>query len=109
MKISRTGNFRSKVGKIMLGLVLAAMIGGADVVPSFGENGHNRGERHGERRYENRGRGYDRGRHYVRGGRGYYRPYYGYQERVYVAPPVVYAPPPPPGIHIFFPPVIIRP
>lgn len=44
MKTSSTWNFRSIVGKIMLGLVVAAMIGSADVVPSFGADNHSRGE-----------------------------------------------------------------
>jgi hypothetical protein len=52
--------------------------------------------KHDNGRYEHRGRGYDRDR-YVRG------------RSVYVSPPVIYAPPPPPGIDIFFPPIIIHP
>ena len=106
MKTSSTWNFRSIVGKIMMGLVLAAMIGSADVVPSFGENDHNRGEKHDNGRNEQRGRGHDRDRY--EHGRREYRSY-GYRERVYVPPPVVYAPPPAPGISIFFPPIVIRP
>jgi hypothetical protein len=101
MKTSSTSNFRSIVGKIMMGLVLASMIGSIDVVPALGRD-DNRG------RYENRGRGYD---HRYEGRRNY-RPYgyYGHRERVYYPPPpVVYAPPPPPGIGIFFPPIFIHP
>jgi len=107
----------------MMGLVLAAMIGSIDVTQSFGDDGYNR---HDRGRYEHRGRGYDhdrydhRGRGYDRDrydhrGRGYYyvrgrrvyRPYV-YRERVYAPPPVYYEPAPPPGISIFFPPLIIR-
>jgi hypothetical protein len=94
MKTSSTCNFRSIVGKIMMGLVLAAMISSIGVVSALGE----------DRRREDDRRGYR--------GRGDYRPYgqYGHKERVYYPPPrVIYAPPPPPGIGIFFPPLIIRP
>ena len=38
MKTSSTWNFRSIVGKIMMGLVLAAMIGSIDVVPALGKD-----------------------------------------------------------------------
>ena len=93
MKTSNTWNFRSIVGKIMMGLILASMIGSIDVVPAIARDDHGR--------YENRGRGDHR----------VYRPYghYGHRERVYYPPPpVVYAPPPPPGIGIFFPPIFIH-
>jgi hypothetical protein len=107
MKTSSTWNYRSIVGKTMMGLVLAAMIGSMEVVPALAKDGHhNRIERHDKGRYEHRGRGYDRGR-YVRG-RRVYQPY-GYSERVYYPPPVVYEPPPPPGIGIFLPPIFIHP
>ena len=100
MKTSSTWNFRSIVGKIMMGLVLAAMIGGIDVVPALAKDDHKRVERHDNGRSEHRGRGYDRGR-YVHG-RDDYQPY------GYAPPPVIYVPPPQPGISIFFPPIIIR-
>jgi hypothetical protein len=109
MKTSSRWNFRSKGGKVMMGLALAAMIGSINVATSFGDDDYNRGGRHDDGRYEHRGRGYDDGRYehrgrghdrYVRGRSGYY----GYRERVYVPPPVVYEPPSPPGISIFFPP-----
>ena len=35
MKTASTWNFRSIVGKIIMGLVLAAMIGSIDVAPAF--------------------------------------------------------------------------
>jgi hypothetical protein len=101
MKTSSTWNFRSIVGKIMMGLVLVSMIGIIDVVPA-----HSKNNKQDNRRYEqNRGRSYNHGR-------PVYRPYgyYGHRERVYYPPPrVIYAPPPPPGIGIFFPPIIIHP
>jgi hypothetical protein len=96
MKTSSTWNFRSIVGKIMMGLVLASMIGSIDVLPALGRDNY-------------RGRGYEHGRYYDHG--RYYRPYgyYGHRERVYYPPPpVVWAPPPPPGVGIFFPPFFIR-
>jgi hypothetical protein len=96
MKTSSAWNFRPMVGKIMMGLVLAAMIGGIDVAPALGKDDHKRMEKRDYGRYEQRGRGYDRNR-YARG------------RRVYVPPRVIYAPPQPPGISIFFPPIFIRP
>ena len=88
-----------------MGLVLAAMIGSIDVVPALGKDG-----KHDNGRYENRGRGNDRGHYVYERGRRVYRPYgYVYRERVYVPPPVIYAPPEPPGIRIFFPPIFIHP
>ena len=106
MKTSSTWNFRSIVGKIMLGLVVVTMIGSADVVPSFGRDNHSRGGRQAGGRDEQRGRGHDRYRN--EHGRREYRSY-GYREGFYVPPPVIYAPAPPSGIGIFFPSVIIRP
>jgi hypothetical protein len=105
MKTSRTWNFGSIVGKIMMGLVLALMIGSIGAAPALGKD--KRG-RHDNGRYEHRDRGHDRGHYVYERGRRVYRPY-GYGGPVYVAPPVVYAPPPPPGISIFFPPIFIHP
>ncbi len=100
------------VGKITLGLVLAGLIGSVHVAPAFADDDdHERGERwerHDHDRYEHRGRGYDeRHRHGQYRRERYRREYlpYGYRERVYIEPPVVYAPPPPPGISIFLPPL----
>jgi hypothetical protein len=99
---------------MMMGLVLAIMIGCMGVLPALAKNnkgGHDTG------RSDYRGRGYDHGRGgYYRNpyvhGRQVYRPYgysYDYGGRVYAPPPLIYAPPPPPGISIFFPPIIIYP
>jgi hypothetical protein len=96
MKTSSTWNFRSIVGKIMMGLVLAAMIGSIDVAAALGKDDHKRMGKHDNGRYEDRGRGYDRDR-YVQG------------RRVYAPPRFIYEPPPPPGIGIFFPPIFIHP
>jgi len=105
MKTTSTWNLRSIVGKIMMVLVLATMIGSMEAAPAFAKDDHKRMGKHDNGRYEHRGRGYDRDR-YARG-RRHYRPY-GYREGVYVPPPVYYEPPPAPGISIFFPPVVIR-
>jgi hypothetical protein len=96
MKTSSTWNFKFIVGTIMMGLVLAAMIGSIDVAPVLGKDNHKRMGKQDNGRYEQRGRGYDRN-HYVQG------------RRVYVPPRFIYAPPPPPGISIFFPPIFIHP
>ena len=101
MKTSVTWNFRPIVGKIMMGLALAAMIGSIDAAPALGRDGG----KHDNGRYEHRGRGYDHNRHVK--SRRVYR--HVYREPVYVEPRVIYAPPPPPGISIFFPPILIRP
>ncbi|MCK9389945.1 MAG: hypothetical protein M0Q01_00035 [Syntrophales bacterium] len=106
MKKSSSWNFGSIVGRIMMGLVLAAMIGSIDVAPALAKNDKNKGN-YNQGRYQQRGPGYQRNRTVYRT-RTVYQPY-GYRERVYVPPPVYYAPPPPPGIGIFFPPIFIHP
>jgi hypothetical protein len=97
MKTSSTWNFKSIVGKIMLGLVLVTMIGSINVTPALGKDNHKRMGKHDNGRYEHRGRGYDRDRYVVR------------DRRVYYPPPVVYVEPPAPGISIFVPPIYIHP
>ena len=103
MKTSSIWSFKSIVGKIMMGLVLAAMIGSIDAATALGKEG-----KRSNARYENRGRGNDRGHYVYERGRRVYRPY-GYRERVYVEPPVIYVPSRPPGFSIFFPPIFIHP
>ena len=111
MNASDTWNFRSIVGKVMTGLLLAALIGSVEVTPAMarGNDNHNEnrgGQRHDNRRPEHRGHGEGHYRgHYE--GRRVYRGYR-YAEPVYVAPPVYYAPPPAPGISIFLPTIHIR-
>jgi hypothetical protein len=51
MKTSSTWNFRSLVGKIMMGLVLAAMIGSIDVAPALGKDNQKRMGKHDNGRY----------------------------------------------------------
>jgi uncharacterized membrane protein len=119
MKTSSNRNYGIIIGRIMMALVLAIMIGSMDVSPAFAKNnkgGHDKGGHY-------KG-GHDNGRKYHHGKGGYYHnpaywPYgysYGYRGSVYASPPVIYAPPPviyapppPPGISIFFPPIIIYP
>jgi hypothetical protein len=96
MKTLSAWNFRSIMGKIIMGLVLVVMIGSINVTPVLGKDDHERMGRHDNGRH--RGQRYDR----------HDRDRYGYDRRVYVAPPVVYVEPPPPGIQIFFPPVYIH-
>ena len=99
MKISSIWKFRSVVGKLVIGLVFAAIVGGIDALPALGDD-HERQGKHDNGRYEQKGRGHDRARfeHGRRDNRSY-----GYSERVYAPPPVVYAPAPAPGINIFLP------
>lgn len=83
-------NFRSVVGKIVMALVCASMIGGTFIAPAFADD-------HGKRRgYQKQSR------------RVYHPPprrHYYYSEPVYVPPPVYYHPAPyqSPGISIVFP------
>jgi len=103
MKTSRKWNFKSIAGMIMLGLVLALMVGSVNVTPAFAKN-----DKHYKKNYNNN-RGYHRG-HYKQAPVYRHYGYYGHREPVYYPPPpVVFAPPPPPGIGIFFPPIFIRP
>ena len=107
MKTSDAGNFRSMAGKMMLGLVVASMIGGIWVAPAGAgdrEYREGRGGRYDNRGYEGRGHWRDGDRYR---GRRVYRSYQ-YVEPVYVAPPVYYAPQPAPGISIFLPTIHIR-
>jgi hypothetical protein len=102
MKTEGSWNIRSIMGKVMAVLVLATMLGAVDVLPAHSRENDRRIERRDNDRNENRGREYNRGR-YNNGRRNYRAPVY--RERVYVAPPVIYAPPRPPGLNIFLPPL----
>ncbi len=110
MNTLRKWKFKSIAGMIMLGLILALMVGSVNVTPAFAKN-----DKHYKKNYNNN-RGYQNNRGYHRGHYKQARPvyrhygYYGHREPVYYPPPpVVFAPPPPPGIGIFFPPIFIRP
>jgi hypothetical protein len=94
----------SVVGKIIITLIFALMVGGLLVMPVFSDDDHRGGPkqqgRHDNRRWQD-----DRRGHYDRGRYGYY-PYQ--PGTIYAPPPVYYAPEPSPGISIFFPPIHIR-
>ncbi|MEI6208149.1 MAG: hypothetical protein WCP20_15320 [Desulfuromonadales bacterium] len=104
MKTSRTWNIGNMAGKMMIGLLLAAVIGALDAVPAVAKDKDNQKhmERHDNGRSVHRGPGYDHK------GRRVYRSY-GHNERYYDPPRAVYVPPPPPGISVFFPPILFRP
>ena len=97
MKISSIWEFRSVAIRIMMGLVLAAMVGSINVLPALGDD-HGRNGKQDNVRAEHRGRANDRDAHDRRD----YR-HYGYREGYYSPPPVIYEPPPQPGIGIFLP------
>jgi hypothetical protein len=90
---TRARTFRSTVGKIVMALACASMIGGIFITPAYSDD-------HGRRE------GYRKHRKHKQIRRVYQPPprYY-YSEPVYVPPPVVYAPEPyqSPGITIVFP------
>jgi len=90
---TRSGKFRSTVGKIMMALACASMIGGIFIAPAFGADHDRREGYHKQRRYKHSRRVYQPP-----------RPYY-YPAPVYAPPPVVYAPDlyQSPGISIVFP------
>jgi hypothetical protein len=97
-------------GRLIFGLVLASLVGGLSALPAFGEDfkrpaysDRDRYERRDRDRYERRDRDRDAYNH-----RRVYR-HYAPRDRVYAPPAlIIEPPPPPPGIHIFFPPIIIR-
>jgi len=95
MRTLNTGarNTSSTIGRIVMALVCATMVGGIFITPAFSDD-HDRRE------------GYRKHRRYKQSRRVYQPPrrYY-YSEPVYVPPPVVYVPAPyqSPGISIVFP------
>jgi hypothetical protein len=95
MKTSSTWNIKSITGKVMMGLVLAAMIGSMDVAPAIGRDDYRRVEKQNNNRNEHRGRGNEHRRPVQK-------------RRAYIPPRVIYEPPPPPGFGIFFPPIFIH-
>ena len=106
---TRAGKFRSTVGKIVMALAFALMIGGILIAPAFGVESYGRGghEQYGQREHDQYQRGqYQQGR-YERGRRGYQHRTYYYSEPVYAPPVDVYVPTPWPGISIVFP-IFIR-
>ena len=102
MKRVLTWNFRFLGIAIIMGALLSALMVSVEVAPAIARDNDNRYDRG---RYEQNRRGYDRDHHDR--GRWVYRPY-GYRERVYRPPPVLYAPAPQPGIGLFFPPLFLN-
>ena len=89
----RTRQGRSSVGKIVLALTVAAVLGGLSPGPALSDDHdqRDRGQKRGHRVY----RPAYRAPSYSY---GYSQPYGYYQ----APPPVVYVPPPSPGISLFF-------
>jgi hypothetical protein len=93
----------SIVGRILMAIVFASLIGGISAGSALGQDRYRRQappprgyyDNHG--RYDHRGWYDHRGRRVVRP-RGYYRP-----GRVYGPPPAFVVPIPPPGVSIFLP------
>ena len=90
----------SIVGKILMALIFASVIGGLSAGPALSDNDRGRGPKQ-QGRHDNR-------RWQEHRGREVYRPYRYRPEPIYAPPPVFYAPEPSPGISIFFPPIHIR-
>lgn len=108
MNISRTPTCSSLIGAFITGCLLSTAVVVIPALPASARDNYRQQDNRNDRRYEHNRRGYERQR-YDRN-RRVYRPY-GYRERVYVPPPVMYAPappPPPPGIGIFFPPLFFH-
>jgi hypothetical protein len=91
----------SIVGKILMALIFASLIGGLSVGPAFGDNDRRGKGLKQQGRHDNR-------RWHDNRNRRVYRPYRYQPAPVYAPPPVIYAPLPSPGISIFFPPIHIR-
>jgi hypothetical protein len=96
----------SIVGRILMTIIFASVIGGLSAGPALGDN-NKRGGPKQQGRHDNRRFQEDRGRHEDRD-RRVYRHYRYEPEPIYAPPPVFYAPEPSPGISIFFPPIHIR-
>jgi hypothetical protein len=99
----RARKFSSTVGKIMMALVFASIIGGISITPAFARDNDGREGYQGQGRYEQGRRVKQPPRRYKQPPRHYY------QEPVYAPPPVVYTPNAyqSPGISLVFP-IIIR-
>lgn len=111
----RIKGFNSIVGKIVMTIVFALVIGFIYIAPAFSRDGDDRRGYNDDRRgYNTQGRyrqdRYEHGRYVYDHGRRVYQPrtYY-HPEPVYAPPPVVYypEPEPSPGISLVFP-IIIR-
>lgn len=107
MKISRIGKLKALASTIITGCLISAAFIAINVDPATAREDNRHQDKRGNQRYEQNRQSNNR-YHYERGRRVYHP--YGYRERMYRPPPVLYAPapPPPPGIGIFFPPLFIH-
>ena len=102
----RIKGFSLIVGKIVMTIVFASMIGGIYIAPAFGRDGDDRRGYNTQGRYQ-QGR-YEHGQYgYVHGRRVYQPRTYYHPQAVYGPPPVEYYPEPSPGISLVFP-IVIR-
>ena len=101
---TRAKHFRSTVGKIVMALTFASVVGAISLVPALGQDNNRRqGYQDGNRqqRQGHERQGQQRQGQGERGRRVYQS--YSYPAPIYVPPPVVYPPYRPPGISLFFP------
>jgi Ni/Co efflux regulator RcnB len=96
MKTS-TMHLMPSIGKIMIALAAASVIGATGVKPAFAEGNDRRAEQQDKDRHRERPRA-DHDRRADRDRRSEY-----YQHRVYAPPPVYYVAQPSPGISLFLP------
>ena len=90
----------SIVGKILMAIIFASVIGGLSAGPALSDNDlGQRAKATRQARQSPLARAI---------AREVYRPYRYAPEPIYAPPPVFYAPEPSPGINIFFPPIRIR-
>jgi hypothetical protein len=96
---NQVSNLRRTIGRIMMALALASVMGSIAVTPAHGKGNDDR------RGYQ--GKGGQRGEQRGNRDRREYRPEYVqpnyYSQPVYAPPPVYYAPQPSPGISLFLP------
>ena len=90
--------------KVLMVLGIVSLINGLSISPAFADRNEDRGR--GEQHSDRGDRGDQRAQRDHREGRGHRYEHgrgYGYEEPVYVPPPVYYEPRPSPGINLFFP------
>jgi hypothetical protein len=118
MKIStkQARNLRPTIGKILMALAFASVIGGMTVSSALGQHNENRSRAaHDRGRYDDRNQNYNYNRNDRRNQRAYWPTYqyqypYRYSQPVYAPPPAYYYPDQrpgishqSPGINLFFP------
>jgi hypothetical protein len=96
-------NFRPTLGRIVMALAIASVMGGASMTPAFGKDddgrrGHRDNGWHNDNRHDDR-----YWREHERVYRPVYRHPYYYSQPVYAPAPVYYPPQPSPGFSLFFP------